>query len=510
MSLRAKRIASNTAFLYVRMLITMAISLYTSRVLLDTLGASDFGLYHVIAGFVVLAGFLKGALSGATQRFIAFELGKKQSNQLRDIFSMSINTHILFAFIIVSVGGLLGTWLIPEILTFDNSRTDAVLLVFWFALISFAVNIAVVPFHAMIISHEKMKIFAWVSISDAVLKLSIVFLIQHIAFDPLVSYSVLVMFVTSTIALIYVVYVTVTYSEHRWYFSWDKMLFHKLVSFSGWTVWGNAASVFSQQGTDVLLNVFFGPVVNAAKSVSSQASNALNQFVTNLQLAINPQIIKSYSGNDSRYTTKLLNYGSKYNFFLIFTLALPILIRTEDFLSVWLIEPPKYSAIFLRLILVNVILESISRPLITAAQATGKIKLYQLVVGGILLLNLPLSYFILSLDFQPQSVFWIAIFVTSIAAVTRIFMLKRIFYFSFVNFFKITLLRISLVSSTSFFIVGFLNKTLPNELGFLKLIGFTLLSFVAVAIIIWCIGLEKHESFRLKKLMESHFFLKGK
>lgn len=497
MSTRTKRIAKNTAFLYVRMLITMFVALYTSRVLLDTLGAEDFGLYHVVAGFVLLAGFLQGSLSGTTQRFIAFELGKGSTNELRNVFSMSINIHALFAVVILLAGGTLGGIYLPSLLTFDESRTLAVMIVFWFALISFMVNIFVVPFHAIIIAHEEMKVFAWVSVLDAFLKLGIVFLIQRLPYDPLIAYGTLAFLVSLLIALLYFGYVAIKYKEHRYQYKWDQPLFKKLVSFSGWTVWGNAASVFASQGTNILLNVFFGPVVNAAKSIGNQASSALNQFVTNLQLAINPQIIKSYSSNDQCYTNKLLNYGSKYNFFLIFTLALPILFRAEDVLNVWLVEPPKHATVFLQLILLNVIIESISRPLITAAQATGKIKLYQFVIGGILLLNVPLSLLVLNAGHPPASVFIVAIILTICAASARVFMLKRIFEFSFLSFLKLSLVRIAIVSVVLVSILIAFDNYLPQKLGFTSLLFFYVACVMSILLVIWTVGLEEHERKRL-------------
>lgn len=479
----------------------MFVALYTSRVLLDTLGAADFGLYHVVAGFVVLAGFLQGSLSGTTQRFVAFELGKGSAGNLRNVFSMSVNIHVMFALTILIVGGVLGSLYLPSLLTFEVGRTKAVLVVFWLALFSFMVNIAIVPYHAMIIAHEEMKVFAWVSVADAFLKLGIVFLIQSLPHDPLIAYGFLVFLSTLLISLIYVVFVCSKYKHHSYTLSWNKSLFKQLLSFSGWTVWGNAAAVFANQGANILLNVFFGPVVNAAKSIGNQASGALNNFVTNLQMAINPQIIKSYSANDRAYTNKLINYGSKYNFFLIFTLALPILMRTEDVLNIWLVEPPEYAALFLQLILVNVIIESISRPLITAAQATGMIKLYQFVVGGILLMNVPVSFLVLKAGYAPQSVFFVAIGLTTIAAIARVIMLKRIFDFSFMQFFRDALIRIGVVTLIVVGLTFMLDSNFKSPMDTLNLIAFSLICAVLTILTVCFVGFESHERKRLLNIL---------
>ncbi|MCC5879154.1 MAG: oligosaccharide flippase family protein [Idiomarina sp.] len=501
MSARVSRIVKNTGFLYIRMLLTLVVALYTSRVLLDTLGAEDFGLFHVVAGFVVLAAFLKGSLSGTTQRFIAFELGKENSGNLRNVFSMSVNIHILFALVLLLVGGTVGTFLLPSILTYEEGRATAVVVVFWFALLSFMINISVVPCHAMIVAHEEMKVFAWVSVADAFLKLGIVFLIQRIPYDPLIAYGILVFIVTLLIGLIYVIFVYSKYSGDRYRAGWDQQLFTRLISFSGWTVWGNAASVFANQGTNILLNIFFGPVVNAAKSIGNQASGALNQFVTNLQMAINPQIIKSYSGNDHDYTKKLINYGSKYNFFLIFMLAFPILMRTEDVLNIWLVEPPEYAAIFLRLILINLIIESVSRPLITAAQATGNIRLYQFVVGGILLLNVPLAYVVLRAGYPPASVFILAIGLTLCAATARVVMLKRIFTFSIVDFLKVSISKSIMVATISVLVVQLVSNKFLTDLNLLEFIVFALLTLVFNFSLIWIVGLDRIERERFKSFL---------
>lgn len=507
MSKRTDLIVKNTAFLYMRMLVTMLVGLYTSRVLLQILGAEDFGLYHVVAGFVLLAGFFQGSLSGSTQRFIAFELGKKEKANLKNVFSTSINVHILFGVIILLIGGVFGSYLLPKILKFDVSRTVAVNFVFWTALLSFIINTIVVPYHAVIIAHEEMKVFAWISLIDAFLKLGIVFLIGIQPYDSLIAYGVLMLGTTLSVGLVYVVYVYLRFKEVRYERSWDNALFKKQLSFSGWTIWGNAASVFANQGTDILLNIFFGPTVNAAKSIGNQASSAVNRFVTNLQMAINPQIIKSYSANDHKYTTKLINYASKYNFFLIFLFALPLLLRTEDVLKVWLIDPPEYAEVFLKLILINMIIESVSRPLITAAQATGNIKLYQLVVGGILLLNLPMSYLLLKQGFGPEIVFIVAIFVTLTAATARIFMLKRIFKFSFVSYFYTVMPRVVPVSALSIASMYYLSLHLPASNNLVGLSLFTLVSMLITVIFTCLVGLEKFER---KKVLDVFTILKGK
>lgn len=431
-----KKIVQNTGFLYVRMLITMGIMLYTSRVLLDVLGAADYGLYHVLAGVVVLLGFLQGALSTMTQRFIAVELGRESRapGELARIFSMSVNIHLLFALLLAAVALVLGYFWLLDLINYGDNSASTVFWVFVFSIGTFVMNLVVLPCHAVVIAHERMHVYAWFGISEAVLKLVIVFMLPGLAMHSLLAYALLLFGVALTLLLGYFIYVLSRFDEIRFVWFWDRRLFRNLASFTSWNVLGSSAPVFANQGTNVLLNVFFGPTLNAAKSLATQASGAVNQFVTNLQAAINPQLMKSYSAENKSYTDKLIYYGAKYNFFLIILLALPVITFTEQFLAIWLVEVPEYASLFLKLLLLKVTIESISKPLITAANATGKIRLYHVVVGGILLMNVPISYVALQFGAGPEWVFYIALALVLVAFVARILVLKRIYAFSMRRF----------------------------------------------------------------------------
>ncbi|RUO46632.1 hypothetical protein CWE21_10775 [Pseudidiomarina aquimaris] len=412
------------------MLITLLIMLYTSRVLLDVLGESDFGLYHVLAGVVVLLGFLQGALSMMTQRFVAVELGKEDHSQLSRIFSMSTNIHILFALVIALVALVLGYAFLLDVINYGTTDPDIVMWVFVFSIGTFIMNLVVLPCHAVVVAHEHMKTFAWFGILEAVLKLVVVLVLPIGEIHSLLAYAILLFAVALTMTVSYFVYVLNSFSSIRYQLFWDTDLFKTLASFSGWSMWGNAASVFANQGATLLLNIYFGPAVNAAKSVAAQASVGLNQFVTNLQSAINPQLMKSYSAEDREYTDQLIYYGGKYNFFLIAFLALPVMVYTPDILALWLVEVPDYAALFLRILLAKVVVESVSKPLVTAAYATGRIRLYQFVVGGTLMLNIPIAWLVLTWGAGPEWVFYVAFGMMVISALLRVIMLKRIYEFS--------------------------------------------------------------------------------
>ena len=289
-----KRMAKNAGMLYFRMLLTMAVALYTSRIILQTLGVEDFGIYNVVAGFVTMLGFLNSAMSSATQRFLAFELGKPDIKDVRGIFSMSLNIHIIIALFVFVLGETIGLWFVRTQLTIPIDRMMAAEWVFHLALLSFMVTIISVPYNALIIAHERMKVFAWVSIIDVTLKLLIVFMLSWFGMDKLVLYGLLSLAVVFTIAMVYRVYCKNKFVESRFRLYWDKKLFHIMLSYTGWNLWGNIAAVMSGQGVNILLNIFFGPSVNAARAIAMQVSGALNSFVQNIQVAINPQIIKSY------------------------------------------------------------------------------------------------------------------------------------------------------------------------------------------------------------------------
>lgn len=446
---RTTRMIKNAGFLYFRMLLTLAVTLYTSRIVLQVLGVEDFGIFHVVGGFILVLGFLLGAMSSATQRFLAFELGKPQANGLNRVFVTSLYVHGILAFIVLLFGETLGIYFTFEYLNIPEGRESAVRWVFHFAILSFVVTTISVPYNAMIIANERMKVYAWVSIIDALLKLGIVFLLQVGGVDKLILYGALTFGVSLIIFIVYAMYCRKTFVAARYKPLWDKKLFVEMVSFSGWNIWGNTSVVLANHGVNILLNIFFGAPINAAKTIAQQVNNALQGFVQNAQAAINPQIIKSYSAKDWDYTNKLINYGSKYNFFIIYTLALPILLHTDQILNFWLIDPPAYSASFVQLILLNTMLDSMARPLVTAAQATGKIKLYQAVVGGVLLLNLPLAFVTLEFGGTPASVFLVAIAVTLLAFCVRIIMLKRIYPFSVRRYFCEVTLRIGLVVASA-------------------------------------------------------------
>lgn len=492
-----KRIAKNTAMLYFRMLLTMAVSLYTSRIVLNTLGVEDFGIYNVVGGFVTMFGFLNSAMASATQRFLSFEIGRKDLIQLRNVFSMSVNIHFIIAFVILLLAETIGLWFVNTQLTIPPERMIAAQWVYQFSILALMVNIVSVPYNAIIIAHERMNVFAWVSILEVSLKLLIVFMLVWFGFDKLKLYAVLVFGVALVIRLIYGFYCSYNFRESKFRYYWDKPLFKTLINYAGWNLWGSIAGILYGQGVNILLNIFFGPIVNAARGIAYQVRGAVNQFVFNFQMAMRPQIIKSYASNDLKYMHQLIYQGAKYSFFLLLALSLPILLETEIILKLWLKIVPEYTVIFTQLIIINILIDSISGPLMTAAQASGKIKLYQGVVGGLLMLNLPISYLFLKLGHQPEVTLYISIIMSIVALIVRLKIVSQLVNLSITDYIKNVIFPIIPVIILSFIIPYVIINLITENFIRLLITGFS--SITCTFITIYLFGLRKDEKEFLKK-----------
>ena len=486
-----KRIAKNTAMLYFRMMITMAVSLYTSRIVLITLGVEDFGIYNVVGGFVTMFGFLNSAMASATQRFLSFEIGRNDWKQLQNVFSMSINIHFIIAFVILLFAETIGVWFLNTQLTIPPERMVAARWVYQFSILALMVNMVSVPYNAIIIAHERMNVFAWVSIAEVSLKLLIVFMLQWFGFDKLKLYAVLMFAVSLIIRLIYGIYCNQKFKESKFYYYWNKPLFNTLTSYAVWNLWGNIAFVIMGQGVNILLNIFFGPLVNAARGIAFQINSAVNSFVHNFQMAMNPQIIKSFASDDLKYMHQLIYQGSKFSFFLLFTLSLPIFLEVEIILRLWLKIVPEYTIIFTRLMIINVLIDCISGPLMTAAQATGKIRVYQGVVGGLLILNLPVSYLFLRLGFGPEITLLVSIGISLFALLTRLKIISPLIKMKIADYLKSVGLRIIPVVIIAIILPSLAYLFLSE--GFYRLLVIGILAVISAGSTIYFFGLGHAE-----------------
>lgn len=486
-----RRIAKNTAMLYIRMLLIMAVTLYTSRVVLNVLGVEDFGIYNVVGGVVMMFAFLNGAMAQSTQRFLSFEIGRDNKQQLEKVFSLSVTIHIGIAILILVLAETVGLWFLNTQMNIPDARMSAARWIYQFSIFAFIVSVVQVPYNAAIIAHEKMHVYAYFSIAEALLKLLIVFMLSWISFDKLKLYGMLVFGVTIIIALSYRLYCLLKFGECRYRFIWDSKLYHVLTGFAGWSMFGTLAWLFKSQGLNLVLNIFLGPMLNAAYGIAQQVNTAINSFVLNFTTAVNPQIVKSYAVGDIKYMHCLLFRGAKFSYFLLLFFAFPLLFETEFILKIWLKTVPDYAVIFTRLAIINSLLEAYTYIMGTSIQATGKIRLYQIIVGCTILFNLPLSYFFLKLHYSPSIIFWISIVISLVTLFQRLWILKRVSQVCVLDFIIQVFGKTTIATLVACIIPLFLESVMQEGWG--RFIYVTISCFMAVAGTIVFIGLNKDE-----------------
>lgn len=419
-----KRIAKNTMFLYFRMIVIMVIRLYSSRVLLDELGVDDYGLYNVIGGMVVMFSFINNAMTDSTQRFLTFELGKSNFKQLAVVFRTSIYIHCVVAVVLFCLLECFGCWFVYNKMNIPDGRTSACLCVMHLSILTTALKIVVVPNNALIIAHEKMKIFAGISIMEAFLLLLSLLSLSLFNHDKLILYGGFVLAVQLIVSAVYYMYCLNNFQETRHKEAVNKSTFVEMLKFASWNMCGNMAQLFSTHGLNMMLNVFFSPAVNAARGVAVVVQGAVGQFVGSFQSALNPQITKSYATNDKLRLKGLIFFSSKITFFLLLIVTLPLYLEADFVLNVWLKEVPQLSVVFFRLIVFVTIVEAIINPINVAVAATGKIKVYQLVNGGVTLLVLPVSYLFFMNGFPPVTAFLIQVVLCVLSSIFRLLIAK--------------------------------------------------------------------------------------
>lgn len=484
-----KRIAKNTAMLYFRMLFTMGVSLYTSRVVLNALGVVDFGVYNVVGGVVTMFTFLNSAMGASTSRFLIFELGKKDFTQLKKVFNASLSSHIAIAFVVLILSETIGLWFLTHKLNIPVSRMVAVHWVYQFSILSAMVSLMQVPFNAAIIAHERMNIYAYVSIVEVTLKLVIVYLLVLGGFDKLKIYGILVFFVSLIIALIYIIYSKKKFEECSIEFHWDKVLYKKLFSFSIWDLYGGFAIMGMGQGLNILLNMFFGPVVNAARGIAFQVQGAITGFGGNFMTAVKPQIIKLYAENNVVQMMKLVFASSKYSLYLTYFISLPMLLETSYVLEHWLKIVPDYTISFCRLVLISNLIWSMRGPIVTSFHAVGQIKVANLVCGSLFYLVIILSYICLKIGLPPESVFIVTIVVSIMVQITELLLLKKLIVFSVRSYVK-DVVFLCLLVMTGSAIIPYLFSSMIAP-GFTRFIVVGFVSVIAVSSTVYFWGIDK-------------------
>ena len=490
-STKSRRIAKNTAMLYVRMLLLMLVSLYTSRITLQALGVDNLGIYSVVGGLVSMFSLISGSLTASISRYITFELGKGADGRLRHVFSTAVNIQICLALVVFLVAETVGLWFLNNRLVIPADRLLAANWVYQFSLLTFCASLIMAPYNALIIAHERMSAFAFISIYDGAGKLAIAYLITIAPIDRLVWYAALLLFMTLSTQGIYFTYCLKQFRDCTYRFVIDRKLFREIGAFAGWNFIGSSAALLKDQGVNILLNLFHGPVVNASRLIATQVCGAATGFVSNYQTALNPQITKSYAEGDLAYMTKLVIQGARFSYYILFLITLPIIINTHYILALWLGEVPPHATDFVRLTLILVLCESFAGPLITAMLATGRIRNFQLVVGGINLLNVPFAYLALRLGYPPECVIIVAIIVALACQIARVLMLRPMIQFPAGLFFKnviLNIIAIALLAGTPLAIIA----NCISE----SFISFSLLSATCVAwtiCVIYFVGCNREE-----------------
>lgn len=451
----------------------------------------DYGIYNAVGGFVAMFTILCGSLSTAISRFLTFELGRKDANRLNSVFSVSVSIQLVLAVIIAILAEVVGLWFLNNKMVIPGNRIVASNWVFQFSVLSFVLGLIYVPFNAAIIAHERMSAFAYISIYEGMAKLFVAFAILNAPIDRLILFALLIVVIQFTIGGVYVIYCKRHFQECTFKFAMDKILFKEMFGFAGWTFIGSSAVHLRDQGGNILINLFFGPAVNAARGIAMKVNVCVQQFVTNFMMALNPQITKNYANGNYDYMFKLIFTGARFSYYLLLILSLPILICTDFILGIWLKEVPEHTAIFAKLFLLLAMSDSLSNPITTAQAATGNIRNYQLVVGGTMLLNLPIVYVLFRMGFHPAVSVIVAIAISQICLFLKLLMFKKNVSFSVQRYFKEVYLNVLLVSFVASFFPIVIYKYLPESS--VSFICMCLVSLLTSALSVCYVGCNKKE-----------------
>lgn len=450
-----KRIAKNTLLLYARMLLLMCVSLYTSRVVLNALGVEDFGIYNVVGGVVAMMGFLNNSLGTATQRFINYAMGKNDEKHLNKIFSVSFICYCIIIFIVIVIAETVGLWFVCNKLIIPEIRKETAFWVYQLSLLTFIMSMLSVPYNAVIVAYEKMSAFAYISIVEGIGKLIIALLITISPIDKLLYYATLMCILSICVRCLYVTYCNKNFTICKIRFVWDKSLLMKIFSFSGWMITGTLSQMFSTQGVNILINLFFGPIYNAARSIAMQVYNAVFGFTNNFMIAVKPQIIKSYAQGNFEYSYKLIYSLSKISFYLLFILSVTILFETDKILNLWLKNPPNGAIIFTQLTLYDLFVTALYSPIAYISQASGKVRNYQLAITLCFASVFIFTWIFYWLGYVSYAAFVVMLVIDIIGLFIRIYILKKESNFPvksyFINVLKKCNIGFSYINSIMFF-----------------------------------------------------------
>lgn len=487
-----KLIARNTVFLYVRMIIVLLVSLYTTRALLRALGVEDYGIYNVVAGFVTMFAFLNTSFVATIQRYYNYELGKTGLEGVYRVYISSAIIQLVVAFIVVVLAETIGLWYLNNKMVIPIDRLPSARLLFHSSILSMAITILQVPYSSVIMAFEKLDYYAIVGVIDTILKLLIVIILDYLGGDKLKKYAILLLCVTTIVFLLYFIYAKKKIIKEKVKFIIDRALLKNMIMFSGWSVMGSFAQVIRNQGINIILNLFFGPVVNAARGVSFQVKGALSGFIANTSLSVRPQLVSSYAAGNTSRSISLMFSISKINFLILYLLALPICLEMNFVLHIWLgNNVPEYTVVFSRLILVIALVDVFNGPVTMIMYASGKIGLYNVVTSVLGLLVLPLSYFVLKAGYPPYAVYLMSLFISVVVQLASILIMKKKIGVSVRDYCKKVFLPSILVLLCSL-PISLIPYSIINE-SFLRVMIVGLVSLVSVGAIGYYVGLNKGE-----------------
>lgn len=494
-----KRIAKNTLMLYIRMLLIMAVNLFTSRIILQALGVEDFGLYNIVGGVVVLFTFINNAMVASTQRFLNYELGRENLEEAKKVFSASLSIHFVIAAVFFVLAETVGLWFLNSYIQIPAGREAAANWVYQFTIIASIINILRTPYNATIIAYERMSFYAYVSIVEVVLKLLIVYLVYLFA-DRLISYAALVAVVTFAVFGCYYLFCRKQFQICRYQFEFNKRRYLSIASFSGWSLFGSTANMGAQQGLNILLNIFFGVTVNAAMGIANQVNSAIYQFVSNFQTAFNPQIVKTYAAQKAEDFHNLIFNTSRYSFFLLFALALPVAIYCTELLNLWLTEVPIYATEFCIIMIANALFDALSGPLWMAVYASGKIKRYQIAISYILFSTLIFAYIAGKLGYNPVIVLCIKPLIGITIYIYRICYCHRQLSLNLLKYLQAVIGKCLLITIISI-IISYIFCTILENYDLHVLIKFTIPLSISI-LSIFFFGMTKSERKLISKNLQ--------
>ena len=492
-----KRIAKNTLLLYLRMILILVVSLYTSRVVLKTLGVSDYGVYNVVGGFVSMLAYLNSAFSGASQRFMNFALGKGDKNLVFSTFATAKKTHIIIALILFVIAETFGLWFINNKLVIDAGRMVAANWVYQCSIVTLMITIINIPYNACIISHEHMHIYAYVSIVEVVLKLLILYLLLILPGDKLIVYAILLVCISVLLRLIYAIYCRKHFEECKVRPAIDKPLFKEMFSYAGWTALGSLGFTFKDQFSNIILNGFFGTTINAARGIAMTVNGHLVPFSKNFFVAISPQITKQYASGNLEQSQKLVYAGARYSFLMLLLIIIPLIVNINYVLKLWLDIVPEYTSQFVVITLFSSLIYSLTNSTSTAIQATGKIKAFQIGISIIMLLELPAAYYILKAGMAPPYALVPVLFTNSLALIFRFYLLKKLVpSYSLKKYYIGTVLKCIVICAACLLPNYWLKQYLPD--GFVGCCISVLVAVLYSGLIIYYFGINKTERVMLK------------